>query len=289
MLIQLYALPEPRIVYEDDDVIVVTKPGGVHCAPASEPGSLSAWLFERHPETAGIKGRNRGEGGLVHRLDHATTGLVAFARSEHAFDALLASGRDGTFIKSYRAICEPAPFGLRGSKPELGVPEGADGRAWLACLRKGDVQSLAAMLSGTTLRSFFRAYGPGRASVACLGLDHAPARVNAKSKPFTRDLYSSECFAAEALVSARPVEAGGAATTAANEAGTAVLASLRLTRGFRHQIRAHMAWIGLPLRGDPVYGSEGGPLGLLAYRLEFPSPTSGGTIVVDLDGLSGRV
>lgn len=28
-----------------------------------------------------------------------------------------------------------------------------------------------------------------------------------------------------------------------------------ITRGFRHQIRAHLAWAGLPIAGDPIYGT----------------------------------
>ncbi len=29
----------------------------------------------------------------------------------------------------------------------------------------------------------------------------------------------------------------------------------RLTRGFRHQVRAHLAFLGLPIAGDPLYGA----------------------------------
>jgi 23S rRNA-/tRNA-specific pseudouridylate synthase len=50
---------------------------------------------------------------------------------------------------------------------------------------------------------------------------------------------------------------------------------LALSRGFRHQIRAQLAWIGLPIAGDPLYG--GAPderLRLYAIRLSFVHPTS---------------
>jgi 23S rRNA-/tRNA-specific pseudouridylate synthase len=51
---------------------------------------------------------------------------------------------------------------------------------------------------------------------------------------------------------------------------------LRLSRGFRHQIRAQLAWIGLPIAGDLLYG--GAPnerLRLYAIRLSFTHPASG--------------
>ena len=30
-----------------------------------------------------------------------------------------------------------------------------------------------------------------------------------------------------------------------------------ITRGFRHQIRVHLAWAGIPIKGDKLYGKEG--------------------------------
>ncbi|MBR6084963.1 MAG: RNA pseudouridine synthase [Spirochaetales bacterium] len=48
----------------------------------------------------------------------------------------------------------------------------------------------------------------------------------------------------------------------------------RITRGFRHQIRAHLAWIGHPIQGDPLYGNEvnGGTLSLDCFEVRFPLP-----------------
>ncbi len=47
-----------------------------------------------------------------------------------------------------------------------------------------------------------------------------------------------------------------------------------ITKGFRHQIRAHLAWIGFPIIGDPIYGdgTSGDTLELDCFRISFPLP-----------------
>jgi 23S rRNA pseudouridine1911/1915/1917 synthase len=53
--------------------------------------------------------------------------------------------------------------------------------------------------------------------------------------------------------------------------------SLRISRGFRHQIRCHLAWLGLPLLNDGLYGGSAGSGGiaLSARLIRFPDPQSG--------------
>jgi len=54
----------------------------------------------------------------------------------------------------------------------------------------------------------------------------------------------------------------------------------RIKRGFRHQIRCHLCWIGFPIQNDPLYSSpngepQTGSLSLRAYSLVFDDPANG--------------
>ncbi|MCL1057988.1 MULTISPECIES: RluA family pseudouridine synthase [Shewanella] len=57
--------------------------------------------------------------------------------------------------------------------------------------------------------------------------------------------------------------------------GERSLLEVQLETGRQHQIRAHMAWLGHPLIGDPRYGTEGPRMGLHALRLSITRPKTG--------------
>lgn len=50
------------------------------------------------------------------------------------------------------------------------------------------------------------------------------------------------------------------------------LLQVQLETGRQHQIRAHLAWIGHPVVGDPRYGNPGDRMGLHALRLKISKP-----------------
>lgn len=64
--------------------------------------------------------------------------------------------------------------------------------------------------------------------------------------------------------------------------GDRTLLEVGLDTGRRHQIRAHLAWLGHPVVGDPRYGAAAGSrMGLHALRLVVAHPSDGRELVLE--------
>ena len=73
-------------------------------------------------------------------------------------------------------------------------------------------------------------------------------------------------------------------TSRSNACSTITPSYVRLETGRTHQIRVHLAAIGLLVVGDPVYGVRDPELRrqfLHAWRLAFPHPLSGEAVEVE--------
>jgi 23S rRNA pseudouridine1911/1915/1917 synthase len=92
------------VLYEDDDVIVVDKPSGlvVHPGAGNMDGTLVNGLLARYPEMAGVGSATRP--GIVHRLDLGTSGALAVARSQEAYDSLVSQLAERTVGRGYLAL-----------------------------------------------------------------------------------------------------------------------------------------------------------------------------------------
>lgn len=94
-------------VYEEKpDYLVILKGPGIPSAPLAS-GALSAYeiIAETYPEISCIKGKNSLEGGLIHRIDTDTAGLLLVARTQHFYDETIAAQKNGAFVKYYTAYC----------------------------------------------------------------------------------------------------------------------------------------------------------------------------------------
>ena len=99
-----------KIVYEDDDLVVVDKPAGmvVHPAPGSPSGTLvNALLHHFGGDLSGIGGEKRP--GIVHRIDKDTSGLLVVAKSDAAHHGLAAQFADHSIERRYQAVCHGVP------------------------------------------------------------------------------------------------------------------------------------------------------------------------------------
>jgi 23S rRNA pseudouridine1911/1915/1917 synthase len=104
-----------RVIYEDDDIIVIDKPRNlvVHPAAGNWTGTLvNALIAHCGDSLSGIGGERRP--GIVHRLDKDTTGVMVVAKNDRAHQALAAQfadhGKtDESFERSYLAFVWGAP------------------------------------------------------------------------------------------------------------------------------------------------------------------------------------
>jgi 23S rRNA pseudouridine1911/1915/1917 synthase len=101
------------VLYEDEDFIFLNKPSGMPSAPlrTSDTGNaVSAALSflsvndrERFIEIGKLSGHPI-EGGLLHRLDTGTSGILAFAKSVEEFRRIRALWKGNQIRKYYRAL-----------------------------------------------------------------------------------------------------------------------------------------------------------------------------------------
>ncbi len=104
-----------KVVYSDDDIVVVDKPVGVAAHPSpgwTGPTVVSGLLaMGQNVATSGAAERQ----GIVHRLDVGTTGLMVVAKSEHAYSFLKRAFKEREVDKRYHAVVQGHLDPLRGT------------------------------------------------------------------------------------------------------------------------------------------------------------------------------
>jgi 23S rRNA pseudouridine1911/1915/1917 synthase len=103
------------VLYDDDDLVVVDKPVGVAAHPS--PGWTGPTVVQGlaamgyRVATSGAAERQ----GIVHRLDVGTTGVMAVAKSEHAYSVLKRAFKARTVDKRYSALVQGHPDPTSGT------------------------------------------------------------------------------------------------------------------------------------------------------------------------------
>lgn len=222
--------------YEDAAVLAAFKIRGLDTVSHNKgrADSLCARVFAMRPQLEAVQGRRPGEGGLLQRLDRDTEGLVLFAKTQAAFNALRQAAQEGRFVKGYSALCQQ-------TEPFL-APEGLSLAQWRLILQQGRCQKLA-----FSCRFVFD--GRGRQKVRAV-----PAGSSSKH---ASPIYSL--------------------TLSLETTARGLRAWCALQRGYRHQVRASLASLGLPILGDALYNSSqnANPFCFWASSLTFPHPQDG--------------
>ena len=213
------------LLYQDDAIVVVDKPAGVPSHPlhAGDGPSVASALVARFPECASASLDPR-EGGLGHRLDVPTSGVIIAARSRDVWHRLRESLGTSGCEKIYRAE-------VVGRFPPTSLPE--------LVLPGASPSSLVVM-----------------APIGRQGRRGSKVKVGAGREPLPA---RTEIALLEARADSSLVEA-------------------HLSLGRAHQVRAHLAYLGTPVRGDMTYGNTDescdGRLRLHAWAVSLVHPTS---------------
>lgn len=98
-------LQDIKIVYEDDDFLVIDKPAGLEVAAEikKEEPTLVDWLIKRYPNITKV-GPDPARPGIVHRLDKAASGLLVIAKTQTAFEHLQKQFFERQIKKEYIAL-----------------------------------------------------------------------------------------------------------------------------------------------------------------------------------------
>lgn len=246
--------------------VVLSKPAGLASAPLAVGDSCALAECARFfPKVLNVRGKKSVEGGLLHRIDTATSGLLLVAESQEFYDHIIAAQEEGHFIKGYRAYCD---LDAENAAALGGFPEFfSQGQAAAASLA---FEKSPAALCGLEISSCFRPFGKGQKEVRpVLQSSNAAALKKLGSKK----IYSTRIVAADFL-----------------EDG-AVKIECKIAQGYRHQVRCHLAWLGLPVRGDRLYNrasrTDGaelcGAMRFFASSLEFPDLFSNKVFSFSLD------
>lgn len=110
-------MEDPRIVFEDGEILVLDKPAGIVVSRAAtvKGKTVQDWVERKlkapRTRTSSIRGRRRskfkdfyGRAGIVHRLDKETSGLLLVAKTPEAFEGLQRQFKERRVEKEYLAL-----------------------------------------------------------------------------------------------------------------------------------------------------------------------------------------
>lgn len=91
-----------KIIFEDKDILAIEKPPGIVTIPdnAREDGTFLKDILSSFPELRTVNER----GGILHRLDKDTSGLVLVARNKKSFEFFKKAFKERKIGKNYLAL-----------------------------------------------------------------------------------------------------------------------------------------------------------------------------------------
>jgi len=101
----LIKVPEPEIIFEDENYLVINKPAGlaVHGGGNIKGETLVDWLLKKYPKIKTV-GEDESRPGIVHRLDMDVSGLMVIAKNQDSFIDLKNKFKNREVQKEYQAL-----------------------------------------------------------------------------------------------------------------------------------------------------------------------------------------
>ncbi|MGB9726589.1 MAG: RluA family pseudouridine synthase [Minisyncoccia bacterium] len=105
-LIPLPLKPEPKILYEDKNYLIIDKPSGINTHPnlknLNQP-SIASWLVDKYPFLKKV-GEDFFRPGIIHRLDKDTSGILVIVKNNQSFFHLKEQFQKRLVKKEYLAL-----------------------------------------------------------------------------------------------------------------------------------------------------------------------------------------
>jgi 23S rRNA pseudouridine1911/1915/1917 synthase len=236
-----------HIPTNEDPFVILFKPHGMPSAPLTvdDKNNALCHVADLFPEILNVHGKKEIEHGLLHRLDNDASGLLAIASTQLAYEELCKSQKDGNFEKVYSATCV--------QREENAALLGGFPR----------VPVMMNMINGEEIiiRSTFRPFGKGHRQVRPV----TPKAGMSAERKSGKVIYCTKI-------------------TIKNIEDAFIKVQCKITAGYRHQVRCHLAWLGLPVLGDRLYNfyftnNKEQTLQFEGIMLSFPHPLTGKKLI----------
>lgn len=115
------------------------------------------------------------------------------------------------------------------------------------------------------IQSYFRYFGQGRKEVR-------PVPVENQNKTQQKKVENTSIYTTNVKI--------------ISQQNDTVKVECNITKGFKHQVRCHLAWVNLPIKNDPIYNKNANPSEQIAFyasKLQFLHPVTNQIITFQKD------
>jgi len=233
-----------RIIFENDDIVVVDKPPGVSSHPGKGDRGADTMVYQFIKYMREVH-KYVPRAGLLHRLDKDTSGILLFAKNMETYNDVKNQFEARTIQKYYMAKCDRTPR-LNNIVKRYIAANSIGRRPKGASLSEDDIENILETVKPIELKGYI-----------------------ARKRGTISMIFTSDSRVARSLSSVRDC-ISDIFVVYSNETELSMLFVPHTGR--THQIRAQAKYLGAPVQGDPIYGwknTQEGTLGLRAIGIRF--------------------